>query len=68
MKLTLDRLDLLPGSRDKNTSQIKFEDFTLEVQIAIAAVGRGMFEEFDRSSYNLVYADYSKLLDMPREK
>lgn len=54
MKLTLDRLDMKNEYRDVNCSQVKFEYFKTEVQLAIRAVGRATFWNWDRKSYNSV--------------
>lgn len=55
MKLTLDRLDLLPEHENMNCSRTKFEHFNDKSKKAIISVGRATFYEFDRSNYNAIY-------------
>lgn len=55
MKLTLDRLDLLPEHQNINCSLTRFEHFTPEAQGAIRAAGRATFYELDHSSYNAIH-------------
>lgn len=55
MKLTLDRLDLLPEHETMNCSRTKFEHFNDKSKRAIAAAGRATFREFNHSNYNAIY-------------
>lgn len=56
MKLTLDREDLKPEFKNINCSQTKFHHFNDEARIAIQAVGKGKFQEYDESNYNVIYS------------
>lgn len=60
MKLTVDRLDLLPEHEDTNCSQVRLVHFKPDVQIAIIAAGGATFREFDGSSYNRVLLNDSE--------
>lgn len=55
MKLTLDRLDLLPEHERINCSATKFEHFKPQAQQAILTAGRATFIEYDGRSYNAIY-------------
>lgn len=55
MKLTLDRLDLRKEYKDISCSKTKFGHFSDKAQVAIRTVGRAVFYEYDRSSYNAIY-------------
>ncbi len=57
MKLTVDRLDLLPEHEDVACSQVRLEHFKPDVQIAIIAAGWATFREFDGSNYNRILLD-----------
>lgn len=56
MKLTLDRMDLLPEYEQLSTSKTKFEHFNDEAKTAIIAVGKAIFQSYDRELYNAIYA------------
>jgi hypothetical protein len=55
MNLTLDRLDLSQEHIHIACSKTRFEHFSAEAQVAIKAVGRAQFREFDGSNYNAIY-------------
>lgn len=56
MRLTLDREDLKPEYKDINCSQTKIEHFKMDVKVAIIAVGKAQFREYDGSNYNAIYS------------
>ena len=59
MKLTLDRDDLIPTSKEKSCSHVQFEDLTEDAKAAVIVVGKGTFQEYDRNNYNVVYPPQS---------
>lgn len=64
MKLELDPLDLRSEFQEKdrrgldqacNTRDVTFEKLSEAAQVAVRAVGRGVFYAWDRQTYNAVY-------------
>lgn len=55
MKLTLDRDDLKETRKEVACSLTKFKHFNAQAQRAILLVGKATFQEYDRSSYNVIY-------------
>ena len=60
MKLTVDRMDLLPEHENINYRQTKLGYFKPNVQAAIIAAGGATFREYDGSNYNRIRVDEAR--------